>query len=490
MLRESYKIIIIGAGFSGLCLGIKLKVAGIDDFLILEKAEDLGGTWRDNTYPGAECDIPSALYSYSFEHNSEWEYKWSGQEQILKYQRDTAGKYAVLPHIRYGQELVHADFAAHQLCWHLTTGSGTEYRAQHLVTAVGQLHHPNTPKFPGAEAFAGEIFHSARWNHALDLHNKRVAVIGNAASAVQFVPKIAPVVKQLTVFQRSANWLLPKQDRPYTRWEQWLSERVPLITKGYRLGIWLKGEWGILPAIRGNRLSRWVLKWMNRRLMHNSIGDEKLRQKLTPDYPIGAKRILFTDDYYAALARGNVHLDTSGIERFTEHGIARKDGVKEPFDVVIYATGFRTNPFLETIKISGLNGKSLQQHWQGGAYAYLGVNTAGFPNLHIMYGPNTNLGHNSIIIMIEAQADYILQAVKGVDERGAAALTVTANNEERYCDEMQSRLQDTAFSAVADSWYLDHGRVTNNWPAGTGEYRRRLRRLDWQAYNLLYINES
>lgn len=483
-MNNNPKILIIGAGFSGLCMGIGLKQQGIHDFLILEKASDLGGTWRENTYPGAECDIPSALYSYSFEHNSKWEYKWSGQTQILKYQHDTAEKYGLLEHIRFNQEVTSAHWHQDKLEWQCVTVAGDEYSAQHLIAAVGQLHHPNWPYYKNASAFSGDCFHSANWDHSVNLEGKRVAVIGNAASAVQFVPIIAPQVKHLTVFQRSPNWMLPKLDRPYTQFEQWVSEKFSWVTKLYRLGIWLKGELGILPAIRGNRFSRWLLFRWNQRMLKQSIDDPELRRKLTPDYPIGAKRILFADDYYPALARDNVALETQEIKEFTTNGIIKGDGSHEDFDVIIYSTGFKTNPFLAPMEIRGLDERLLSEHWAKGAHAYLGVNTAYFPNLHMLYGPNTNLGHNSIIIMIEAQTRYILQAINGLEKRGLQVLSVKPEVEDAYNSELQTRLQKLAFSEVAHSWYMDSGKITNNWAGGTLEYRRRLRQFDWPSYNV------
>lgn len=463
-------------------MGIQLKKAGLQDFIILEKAASLGGTWRENTYPGAECDIPSALYSYSFEHNAGWQTKWSGQRQILKYQHDTARKYGLNHHLRFNQELISARFEQETCRWQLETADGGTYNTQHLVFAVGQLHHPMTPNFEGAGLFAGTKFHSAEWQHDVDLVDQRVAVIGNAASAVQFVPKIAQQVKRLTIFQRSPNWMLSKQDRPYTSMEQWLLARFPAITSLYRLALWLKGELGILPAINGNRFWRWWLRTWNQRLIKKAIKDPQLRAKLTPDYPVGAKRILFADEYYPALARENVHLDASGVKRFTAEGIERNDGVCENFDVVIYATGFQSNPFLAGMNITGLNGRLLSEHWQDGAHAYLGVSTHGFPNMHILYGPNTNLAHNSIIIMIEAQVAYIVQAIEMAND---TAVMIRDAVEQAYNQELQSRLAGTAFNQVADSWYLDGGKITNNWAGGTREYMRRLRHVDASLYQLI-----
>ena len=477
--------VIIGAGFSGLCMGIKLKQAGIDDFVILEKAGDLGGTWRENTYPGAECDIPSALYSYSFEHNSEWEYKWSNQAQIHQYQHDVAHKYDLLPHIRYGEEVVKADFDEESGHWRVQTASQRSYIGQHMITAVGQLHIPLIPDFKNQQSFSGEQFHSANWNHQLDLAGKRVGIIGNAASAVQIVPELVEQVAHLTIFQRSANWMMPKLDRPYSETEKKLSSTLPWLAKLYRFGLWVFGEWLILPAVRRNRLAGWLVRSMCRHNLHKSIKDPELRKLLTPDYPVGAKRTLFCDSYYPSLVRDNVTLEFSSISQFNESGIELENGNKLELDVVIYATGFRTNPFLASIDICGRRGRKLQQAWSNGAHAFLGVATSGFPNMHMMYGPNTNLSHSSILIMAEAQAGYITQAISGLLREQRKFMDVLSSVEDEYNQQLQARLAKMAFSQVEHSWYQDRGRITNNWAGSTWEYMRLLKTLDWSGYELV-----
>ncbi len=478
------RILIIGTGFSGLAMGVYLKQAGIHDFLILEKASDVGGTWRENTYPGAECDVPSALYSFSFEHNADWQYKWSEQHQILKYLRHVAEKHGLYAHIRFEHEVASANWDEERQRWHVLTRQGNSLKAQFLVSAVGQLHHPAIPALPGRERFVGPAFHSAQWQHEVDLTNKRVAVIGNAASALQFIPQVAKVAKQVSVFQRSANWVLPKYDRPYRPWEQWLSDHVPALTKLYRLRLWLRGELLLYSIMRGNRLLRWWGEWTCRRYIARTIPDPVVQDKLVPRYPIGAKRVLFSDDYYAALARPNVDLLTEGIAELTETGVLMKDGRDIPADVLIYGTGFRTNPFLESIDVRGLGGRSLHDNWSNGAHAYLGMTTSGFPNLFMMYGPNTNLGHNSIVIMIEAQAHYIVQCIQGLDERKMHTLDVRAEVESRYNEILQQRLSGMAWSKIAESWYKHGNRITNNWAGSTFEYMRRCRHVEWEHFVL------
>ncbi len=469
-----HQVIIIGSGFSGICVGIKLLEAGITDFKILEKSSELGGTWRENTYPGAECDVPSALYSYSFEHNPEWAYKWSGQQQILDYQRHTARKYGLTDHFVFGRTVASMRFDDGKSLWTIDTCEGEQFTTRHVISAVGQLHVPNTPQLKGE--FKGDAFHSAQWNHQVDLTGKKVAVVGSAASALQLIPEVAKIAQQVFVLQRSPNWVLPKQDRPYAKWEQWLSDRVPMITKLYRFGLWFKGEFLLFNAINGNRFTQWLLGVWSKSYLKKTITDEALRAKLTPDYPVGAKRILFSDNYYTALARDNVELLTEPIESLTANGIrcVGRDDIE--VDVIVYATGFVTNPFLSQIEVIGVDGRPLADHWKAGAQAYLGLSTHGFPNLHFMYGPNTNLGHNSILVMLEAQAKAIVKLVK------PNRVEVKHEVETAYNEEIQQRLSAMAFSSIGESWYQVDGRVTNNWAGRTIEYRRRLRKLSLDAY--------
>lgn len=481
-MESPTRILIVGSGFSGIAVACALRKAGIDDFVMLEKASDVGGTWRENTYPGAECDVPSALYSFSFEHNPAWQYKWSEQRQILDYLRAVSGKHRLIEKIRFGEEVVSAHWDEAGCCWSVACASGVVFSARYLITGVGQLHRPAIPAIAGAERFAGPSFHSARWRHDVDVTGKQVAVIGNAASALQFIPQVARTARQLSVFQRSANWVLPKQDRVYLPFEQWLSERLPWLTRLYRLRLWLFGELFLYGIMRGNRLLRWWGERETKRYLERTIASAELRRQLTPDYPIGAKRVLFSDDYYAALARANVELVTEGIAAITPTGIRCNSGREIAADILIYGTGFHTNPFLAPIEIVGRGGRRLCDAWQEGAHAYLGMMTAGFPNLGMMYGPNTNLGHNSIVIMIEAQAAYLVRAIQGAEARGARMLEVRPEVEAAYNVEIQQRLSTMAWSQVAESWYKDRGRITNNWPGSTWEYMRRLRRVDWRDY--------
>lgn len=479
----STRIAIIGTGFAGISLGHYLLQAGIRDFVMLEKAWEVGGTWRENTYPGAECDVPSALYSFSFEPSSRWRYKWAAQPQILEYLRNVANNKGLYAHIRFNRKVVKADWDAAASRWNLTLGNGEVLQAQFVVSAIGQLHEPAIPQLQGQEAFAGPAFHSAQWRHDVDLAGKRVAVIGNAASAVQLIPQVAKSAAELNVFQRSANWILPKQDRSYAGWEHWLMERVPVASALYRFKLWLLGEVVLLGIMRGNSFWKGWGERRNRRYLERTIPDAELRRKLTPDYPIGAKRVLFSDDYYDALARPNVKLVTSAITGLTSHAVRCADGSEVAADVLIYATGFRTNPFLASIDVTGSKGQSLAAHWQGGAHAYMGMATHGFPNLFMLYGPNTNLGHNSIVLMLEAQSRYLVACLQEIDSAKAQVIEVKADAERRYNEEIQARLKGMVWNRIASSWYKDGDRITNNWPGSTWEYMKRCDQPDFGAFH-------
>jgi cation diffusion facilitator CzcD-associated flavoprotein CzcO len=445
-------------------MAIKLREAGIEDFVILEKAEDVGGTWRDNHYPGAECDVPSSLYSYSFERKTDWDYQWSGQAQILDYIHKVTDKHGLYDKIRLGCEVVSATFSEAGATWKITLKGGGELRAKYLVTAVGQLHQPNTPNIPGRDSFSAPQFHSAAWNHDLDLTEKSVAVIGNAASAVQFVPEIATRVGQLTVYQRSPNWLAEKLDRPYTDFEKKLMRRFPFIKTLSRFKTYLRNELLVYPTMKGSRIHAWLVRQMCMSYLKRVVDDEEMRQKLVPDYPIGAKRVLTANGYYEALVRDNVELVTEAIDHIDSNGIATVGGTHRPADVIIYGTGFITNPFLYGIEVVGRAGHVLSDLWSQGAHAYRGVATHNFPNLFFLYGPNTNLGHNSILLMSEAQVAYIIRAMKHAEVANAATVEVRDEVESNYDKTLQNRLDTMAWSKIEESWYKSGSRVTNNWP--------------------------
>jgi len=478
------RIAIIGAGHSGICMGMQLKRAGIEDFVILEKGASLGGTWRDNTYPGASCDAPSFLYSFSFAQKTDWSRRFAWQSELLGYSVECAVKSGLLPHCRFNAEVAGASFDEARNVWRVALTDGSTVEAQFLVTGVGQLHRPATPAIAGRDTFAGVQFHSARWDHGVDLAGKRIAVIGNAASAVQFVPQIAPLASQLTIFQRSANWLMPRKDCLYSpRLHRWMGRWPWLARLRHQFQWFFFGEMQLTPLMKQVRVVQWLATIKSRMHLRRQVKDPALRVKLTPDYPIGAKRVLFNDDYYPTLNRDNVRLVTDAIERIEPDGVRSKAGDLATAEVIIYATGFQATDFLAPMTIVGAGGRSLRDEWRAGAHAYLGVTVSGFPNLFMLYGPNTNLGHNSILVMIEAQVGYIIDAIRQLDARGVRRLDVKRKVMDEYNRWLQRDLAKSVWAADKQSWYkLADGTITNNWPHSTIRYRKLLRSADLAAY--------
>ena len=478
------RIAIVGSGFSGICLAIQLKRAGFESFTIFEKSDRVGGTWRENIYPGAACDSPSFAYCFSFEQKTDWSRKWAPQREILDYIEHCVAKYDLAPHIRFGAEIASARFDADEGAWHLRTAGGEEAIAEVLVSGVGQLNRPAVPDLPGLGGFEGTWFHSARWDPDCDLSGKRVAVIGNAASAIQFIPEIAPRVASLHIFQRSANWMLPKLDRAYSESEKRRFARFPLLAKLYRSWIWLSFElrW---PVFRRNRFLGGRIERMAVENMRAQIANPELQEALIPDYPIGGKRILISDDYYASLGRENVEVVTSGIDRLSAHAVLTRDGREIPVDVVILATGFESTSFLVPMKIEGPTGTTLESEWKDGARAYLGLSMTGFPNFFMMYGPNTNLGHNSIIFMIECQTRYIIDCIRKLEKRDLASIELRRNVLEAYNERLQRELAGTVWAATGKSWYkTDDGTITNNWSGPTIRYWWKTLRADLHDYHV------
>lgn len=469
----------MGTGFGGLCLAAKLREQGEDDFIILEKADGVGGTWRENTYPGAECDIPSALYSYSFAPNPTWDFKWAKQPQILKYLQDFAQDQDLLRHIKFQTMVTSANYKDGR--WSVKTAKGETYDCQFFVSAIGQLHVPSTPNFKGKDKFKGASFHSAQWDHSADLTDRNVGVIGVGASAAQLIPEVAKLAKNLTIYQRSPNWVINKGDRPYTRFEKWIAKYIPAIAKLYRKGLWMQGEYVIWPIIQGAPIRSKLARKAVMKEMKTYIKDETLQAKLTPDYPIGAKRILFSDSYYPALARENVTLETDGIDNVTEGGIMTTAGTENPHDVIIYATGFYSNPFLKEIDVRGRNNLSLKDHWKEGAFAYLGVSTSEFPNMFMLYGPNTNSGHTSIVSKLEHQVTHILKLIDKADD---GTIEVKAAPEDAFNFDAQTRLRQLTWDKIEASWYKDGTRITNNWPGGSLEFKRRMENPVWEHFTV------
>lgn len=478
------RIAILGAGAGGLCMAIQLQQAGYPDFTIFEKSECVGGTWHDNRYPGAACDVPSHLYSFSFETKPDWSRKFSPQPEIQAYFQHVAEKYRLLPRIRFGVEITSATFDEDRGLWRLRDHAGQEHEAEILISALGQLNRPQVPDFPGLESFEGARWHSARWNHDFDLAGQRVAVIGNAASALQFIPRIAPEVERLFVFQRSPNYVIPRRDRAYTEREKRAFAHVPGLERLYRAWIWLRLELNWFAFTPDTWLSRKIREWALQYL-HAMVPDPALREALTPDYPVGCKRLLISDDYYQAMVRSNVELVTAPIDRVGPNGLTTTDGATRDVDAILFATGFDTTSFLAPLEIEGRGGVKLREAWKDGAEAHLGITVAGFPNLFLLYGPNTNLGHNSILFMIESQVHYIVQCLRELDRRSAAWIDVRRPAMLRSNAELQQALAKTSWSAGCGSWYKTaSGKITNNWKGFTTEYWWRTRRPDFADFEL------
>ena len=478
-----WRVLIIGSGFAGLGLAMQLRKQGEDDFVLLEKAAEVGGTWRDNSYPGAACDVPSYLYSFSFELKPDWSRKFAPQTEIHAYILQCVEKYRLRPHIRLNAEVRGAVFDEVRGIWRVELNDGQCLEAQVLVSACGQLNRPAYPKLSGLERFQGEAFHSARWRHDLDLSGKRVAVIGTGASAIQFVPQIQPRVASLSLFQRSAAYVLAKPDRAYRAWEVALMRRLPLLQRGVRLLQYLHHEARALAFVHWPWLMG-VLRGIFTRHLQRQMPDAGKRARLQPDYPMGCKRILISNDYFPALAQANVEIVDSPIREVRERSLVTANGREYPCDVLIYGTGFTASDFLAPMQIRGLDGLELNQAWKDGAEAFKGISVSGFPNLFLLYGPNTNLGHNSIIYMLESQFAYVLGCLQALRKQGLRYLDLKAAPQRRYNEKLQAQTQRTIWAQGCQSWYQTAaGKHTNNWPGFTFTYRLQTRTPELADYD-------
>jgi cation diffusion facilitator CzcD-associated flavoprotein CzcO len=478
-----WRVLIIGSGFAGVGLAMQLRKAGEDDFLLLEKAGEVGGTWRDNSYPGAACDVPSHLYSFSFEPKHDWSRKFAPQAEIHAYILQCVENHRLRPHIRLNSEVLGAEFDAARGVWRVEVAGGEVIEAQALVSACGQLNRPAYPKLPGLERFRGEAFHSARWRHDLDLSGKRVAVIGTGASAIQFVPQIQPKVASLSLFQRSAAYVLAKPDRRYRPWEIALKQRWPLWQRVDRLLQYLHHEGRAVAFIRFPWLMR-LFRHSFTRHLRRQMPDAGKRAQLQPDYPMGCKRILISNDYFPALAQANVEIVDSAIREVREHSLVTADGREHPCDVLIYGTGFTATDFLAPMRIRGLDGVDLNQAWKDGAEAYKGISVSGFPNLFLLYGPNTNLGHNSILYMLESQYAYVLGCLRALRKQRLRYLDLRPRVQRSYNAALQQATRRTIWAQGCDSWYQTAtGKHTNNWPGFTFTYRLMTRTPELADYD-------
>ena len=481
---QSVRVVILGTGFSGLGMAIRLKQHGQEDFVILEKATDIGGTWRDNTYPGCACDIPSHLYSFSFALNPRWSSTYSSQREIQNYLRHCARRFGILPHIRWSSELLDATWNEDDQRWHITTTQG-RLIANILILGNGPLSEPSLPRIPGIEHFKGTLFHSAQWNHDYDLTGKRVAVIGTGASSVQFIPRIQSQVNHLTLFQRTPPWIIPRQDHEIPRWQRTLFSILPFTQRFVRTRIYWRQELTALGFVYRPRMMESAMQ-LARRHLARQVSDPILREKLTPRYTMGCKRILLSDDFYPALTQPNVEVVTARIREVQANSIVTEDGKMYEADTIICATGFHVTDSQLPQCIHGRGGQSLADSWQSGSHAYLGTAVAGFPNLFLLIGPNTGLGHNSMVFMIESQLSYILDCILKMQRQHLQTVEVQPAIQKAFNAEMQQRMQGTVWTSGCASWYLDaNGNNTTLWPGFTFEFRRRTRHFDQQHYDLV-----
>jgi cation diffusion facilitator CzcD-associated flavoprotein CzcO len=476
-------IVVIGSGFAGICMAIRLKQAGYHDFVILEKDEDLGGTWRDNQYPGCACDVPSHMYSYSFELNPSWSRMFPPQQEIWDYMRRCAGKYGLASHIRYRCDVERMEWDDASRRWRISTEAGEVYTARAIVSGVGALHLPSIPEIPGADRFAGAAFHSAQWDQSCDLVGKQVAVIGTGASAIQFVPEIAKQAARVHVFQRTPPWIHPRPDFEIPPAVRAAFAAAPSVMRAFRSGVYCVLETRAVGFAVHPKLMA-PLQWMAERHLERQVGDPVLRAKLAPDYTIGCKRILLSSDYYPALTTANVELVTDPIAQITETGLACVGGEAYDVDVIIYGTGFKTVEAIAELNVAGRDGVKLPDVWRRGVEAYHGTTVAGFPNFFMLLGPNTGLGHNSVIFMIESQVRHVMSCLRLLARNNAETIEVRPSAQRRFNDGIQRRLRRAVWSeGGCKSWYLDADGVNRAlWPGFSFEFwarTRRARRADY-----------
>jgi cation diffusion facilitator CzcD-associated flavoprotein CzcO len=479
-----HRMAIVGAGFAGLGMAIKLKQDGVEDFVVLERAEDLGGTWRDNTYPGCGCDVPSHLYSFSFAPNPGWTRTFSRQPEIWEYMRGVSRRYGVDPHIRYNHEVTSARWDAEHELWRIETSAGA-LSADVLLAAPGPLSEPKLPPIPGIDSFKGEMFHSARWNHAHSLRGERVGVIGTGASAIQFVPEIQPLVGELHLFQRTPPWIVPSRDRAVSRAERSIFRALPPAQLAMRAMIYWAQELLVLGFMHprpGSPVER-----MARRHLETQVADPQLRGKLTPNYRAGCKRLLISDDYYPSLQQPNVELITDSIREVTPTGVLTADGTMHELDTIIFGTGFHVTDMPVGRWVRGSDGRSLADAWKGSPQAYLGASVTGFPNLFLLVGPNTGLGHTSLVFMIESQLNHVMGCLRFMRRHGLHTFEVREAVQRRFNERIQQRLQGTVWnSGGCTSWYIDeNGKNTTIWPGFTWPFRRLTRHFRPADYRLL-----
>ncbi|HEV2688785.1 MAG TPA: NAD(P)/FAD-dependent oxidoreductase [Bryobacteraceae bacterium] len=484
-MPQHNKAVIIGAGLGGICAGIHLLKAGIEDFTILERESEPGGTWRDNTYPGCACDVPVALYQFSFAPSLQWRHVYPRAAEMKRYIDQLVANFGLAPRFRGGDGAASARWDDQRCRWRIRTQAGVEFDSEALIVALGQLNRPQLPDIEGRDTFTGPAFHSARWDHSVPLDGKRVGVIGSAASAVQLIPEVAKVAGHLTVFQRTPNWIVPRMDREIPREEMALLVTAPHVAALAREMLYQNADYLFWQAFSWTPEGRAAFTRQSTMHLEAQVPDGELRRKLTPDYPIGCKRVLFADDYYPALLRPNVTLETAAIERINAGGVLMRDGPHHPLDVLVYATGFETTGWNWPLEVTGRAG-ALSEVWKDGPEAYLGITVSGFPNLFMLYGPNTNLGHNSITFMLERQSEYITQALSEMQRRKLCAIEPSRQAQDRFNRELQKALANTTWADPScNSWYKNAaGRNTQNWSSHTRDYAAATKVVNFDDYVL------
>lgn len=489
MSVQSAKVIIVGSGFAGLGMAIQLKKAGIHDFLLLERADDVGGAWRDNHYPGCACDVQSLLYSFSFEPKHDWSHKFAKSGEIYAYLQHCAAKYGLYPHIRFGRSLVSAEFQAQSGEWLMADDAGRQYRCQFMVSALGPLSNPIIPSFDGLDDFAGAKFHSAQWQHDYDMRGKRVAIVGSGASTIQFLPEVAKEAASVTLFQRTAPWVMPKPDRQVSRFEKLLFRFVPGLQRLLRAGIYWRAELFLKAYLNTNSWMHGFGERQIRKYVEASFADEELRDKVMPKFKLGCKRTLLSNDYYPALNRDNVSVVNHAVAKVSRDGVIDAQGLEHKVDAIIFGTGFRVDDPLSGVTVTGLRGRNLNEEWQQNGFAsYYGTCISGYPNMLVLAGPNTGIGHTSLVYMLEQQIAY---AVKYICEAGAEGnyLDVNVKAQDDFHQDLQAAFPGTAWASGCDSWYLTQGgKNFTIWPSYTYRYAEQLASLKMQDYSRGYAS--
>jgi cation diffusion facilitator CzcD-associated flavoprotein CzcO len=481
--RKVVEMAIVGAGFGGMAMAIRMLQEGNTDFVLIDKGNTVGGTWRENTYPGAACDVQSHMYSFSFEGKTDWSKRYAGWEEIQNYIQDTAKKYQLDQYARFNTEVTAAHYDQETAYWTLTFQDGDTLKCKFFVLASGPLHVPQIPTFKGIENFKGKVFHSAQWDHSYDLSGKNVVSIGTGGSAIQYIPEIAPVVKQLYVMQRTPAWVIPRDERRYLEIEKKIFAKFPSLRRLHRARLYWSNESRVVPIFQPKLMKQG--QKLVEAFYRYQVKDPVLAKKLIPNYVLGCKRVLISNKYLPTFNRPNVELVTDGIAEVRENSIVTRDGVERPVDTIIYGTGFITDPriYMKNFACTGLEGRDLMKDWQDGAESYYGVTTAGYPNMFQLVGPNTGLGHNSIIFMIEAQVHYILEMMKVMHKQKADFVDVRADAQKAFNDQVQKNLEGTVWSSGCTSWYQqDGGKNFALWPGYTWRFWLETRKVKARDY--------